>query len=112
MLTITISVFAIAAIGGLVLAIKVLSGRLAPWPLGIIHALLGATGLVLLFYQVLIVGSNNRLLFALIILIWAALAGFYLFSLHFKNIVAPKGTVLIHGGIAVIGFLTLLSAVL
>lgn len=53
MLTYLIMVLAIAAVGGVVLAAKVLSGQLAPWPLSIIHALLGATGLIMLIMMVL-----------------------------------------------------------
>ena len=45
MLTYALLIFAIAAVGGLVLAASVLRGRLAPWALSIVHALLGATGL-------------------------------------------------------------------
>ena len=47
MLLYAILVFAVAAIGGLVLASSVLRGKLAPWAVSILHALLGATGLVL-----------------------------------------------------------------
>ena len=39
---------AITAIGGLVLASHVLRAKLAPWPLSLLHAALGATGLLLL----------------------------------------------------------------
>ena len=47
MLNIAILVFAIGAVGGLVLASSVLRGRLAPWSLSLLHMALGATGLVL-----------------------------------------------------------------
>ena len=53
MLTYALIVFAIAAVGGLVLASSVLRGKLAPWALSILHALLGACGLVLLALSVL-----------------------------------------------------------
>lgn len=109
MLTTTILVFAVAAVGGLILATRVLSGKLAPWPLGILHALLGASGLVLLIMLVLGNPGNTRLLAALVILVVAALGGFYLFSLHVRKTVAPTPVVLIHAGVAVLGFLTLLS---
>jgi len=48
MLTYIIIVLAIAAAGGVVLATRVFAGQLAPWSLSIAHALLGATGLVML----------------------------------------------------------------
>ena len=47
MLKIAVLIFAIGALGGLVLANSVLRGKLAPWALSILHMLLGATGLVL-----------------------------------------------------------------
>jgi hypothetical protein len=43
MLKIAILVFAIGAVGGLILANSVLRGRFAPWALSLLHAALGAT---------------------------------------------------------------------
>jgi hypothetical protein len=112
MLTYALIVLAIAAVGGLLLAGNVLRGRLAPWALSIVHALLGATGLVLLIVIVLQGSTPGRVTAALGLLVVAALGGFYLASLHLRGTVAPKVVVLLHAGLAVAGFLTLLSAVL
>ncbi|MCW5600587.1 hypothetical protein [Nitrosomonas sp.] len=112
MLTYVIIVLAIAAVGGLVLASKIFSGQLAPWPLSIVHALLGATGLIMLIMVVLEGSGSGSLTAALALLVIAALGGFYLASLHAKNSVAPKNVVIIHAGVAVAGFLTLLSVLL
>lgn len=109
MLTYLIIVLAIAAVGGVVLAMKIFSGQLAPWSLSIVHALLGATGLVMLILLVLEGSGDGRLTAALGLLVVAALGGFYLASIHVKGSVAPKNVVLIHAGVAVAGFLTLLS---
>ena len=98
MLTYALIVFAIAAVGGLVLASSVLRGTLAPWALSIVHALLGATGLVLLLLEVMRGSGATRALAALVLLGIAALGGFYLASIHAR--------------VAVTGFLVLLSAVL
>ena len=38
-----------------------------------------------------------------------ALGGFFLASFHLRGKLAPKGVVVLHAGLAVIGFLTLLS---
>ena len=111
-LTYALIVFAIAALGGLILASNVLRGRLAPWALSILHALLGATGLLLLIAQVLQGSAAGRVVGALGLLVVAALGGFYLASLHAKKTIAPKAVVLLHAGLAVTGFLVLLSAVL
>ncbi|HEX8758354.1 MAG TPA: hypothetical protein VF745_18605, partial [Steroidobacteraceae bacterium] len=48
MLDYVLIIFAIAAVGGLVLAAHVLRDKFAPWALSLLHALLGAAGLVLL----------------------------------------------------------------
>ena len=106
MLEYAVLVFAIAALGGLVLASSVLRGKLAPWPLSLIHAALGATGLVLLILAVMD-GAGGRITTALVILVVAALGGFYLASLHLKKQLAPSGVVLVHAGVAVLGFLLL-----
>lgn len=112
MLTYALLIFAIAAVGGLVLAASVLRGKLAPWALSIVHALLGATGLILLVVIVLKGAASGRVTAALGLLAVAALGGFYLASIHLRGKVAPKAVVLIHASVAVVGFLTLLSAVL
>lgn len=112
MLTYALIVFAIAAVGGLVLAASVLRGKLAPWALSIVHALLGATGLVLLLLEVMRGSGAGRALAALVVLGIAALGGFYLASIHARKAVAPKAVVFVHAGVAVAGFLLLLSVVL
>lgn len=112
MLTYALIVFAIAAVGGLVLAASVLRGRMAPWALSIVHALLGATGLILLVVVFLQGAAPGRVTAALGLLVVAALGGFFLASFHLRRKIAPKAVVLIHAGVAVVGFLTLLSAVL
>ena len=112
MLMYAVIVFAIAAVGGLVLASSVLRGKLAPWAISVLHALLGASGLVLLIVAVLQGEGAGRATAALGLLVLAVLGGFYLASLHLRKQVAPKAVVFVHAGIAVVGFLTLLSAVL
>lgn len=112
MLTYAVLVFAIAAVGGLVLASSVLRGKLAPWAISIVHALLGATGLALLVVTVLQGAAPGRVTAALGLLVVAALGGFYLASIHLRGKVAPKAVVFVHAGVAVAGFLTLLSALL
>lgn len=112
MVIIAIVVFALAAVGGLVLASSVLRGRLAPWAVSVLHALLGASGLVLLILEVLKGPPPSRLAAALGLLVVAALGGFFLASFHLRRKVAPKAVVFVHAGVAVVGFLTLLSLVL
>ncbi|HTM94321.1 MAG TPA: hypothetical protein VL100_00670 [Croceibacterium sp.] len=108
MLQWAVLIFAIAALGGLVLASYVLRGRLAPWPVSLLHAALGATGLVLTLLVVLGSGDvpgNTPL--ALILLLVAALGGFFLASYHLRKVPGPRAVVLVHASVAVIGFVLL-----
>lgn len=101
-------VLAIGAVGGLVMATRVLRGHFAPWALSELHALLGATGLVLLILLMLQGSPPQRVLVGFGLLL-AALGGFFLASFHLRRALPPKAVVLIHAGAAVAGFLTLLS---
>jgi hypothetical protein len=111
MLNIAIIIFAIGAIGGLVLASSVLRGRLAPWGLSLLHMALGATGLILT--AIVVVGGSDAekgiIPIALLVLLIAALGGFYLASIHARKVVAPKGVVVVHAAVAVVGFLLLVG---
>jgi hypothetical protein len=111
MLNIAIIVFAIGALGGLYMATRVLSGQLAPWAVSLLHMALGATGLVLTALVVLGGSTEGKGIIpvALLILVIAALGGFYLASVHARKVVASKGVVLAHAGAAVIGFLLLVG---
>ena len=112
MLKIAILVFAVGALGGLVLANSVLRGKLASWPLSLLHMALGATGLVLTALVVLGGGTNvpGMVPIALLILVVAALGGFYLASYHVRQTSPASAVVVIHAGLAVIGFLLLCAA--
>lgn len=112
MLTPALIVFAIAALGGIVLAAHVLRGKFAPWAVSILHALLGAAGLVLLLVQVVQGTAAGRVVAALGLFVVAALGGFFLATLHARRTLPPKAVVVLHAGLAVAGFLVLLSAVL
>lgn len=111
MLNYAVVIFAIGALGGIALATYVLRGRLAPWPLSLLHAGLGAIGLLLVLYTALTIGISRAALAALVILAVAAVGGFYLASIHLRSKIAPRPVVFIHAGVAVIGFLTLLGVV-
>ena len=112
MLNYALVLFAIGALGGLILASSVLRGKFASWALSLGHALLGAAGLVCLIIMVMQGSFGSRLVAALALLVVAALAGFFLASLHLRRKIPAKGLVIGHAGIALIGFLTLLSLLL
>ena len=103
-------VFAIAALGGLILASSVLRGRFAPWSLSLLHAALGAAGLILVLLAIL-QGAAGPIATAFALLLIAALGGFYLASLHLRKNIPPKGVVALHAAAAVTGFLILAGSV-
>jgi hypothetical protein len=110
MLIYAVIVFAIGALGGLILASSVLRGKLAPWGLSLLHAALGAAGLMLVLLAIL-QGSTGLITTAFVILVIAALGGFYLASVHLRKSIPAKGVVVIHAALAVTGFLILTGRV-
>ena len=110
MSTFALLIFAVTAFGGIILALKVFNGRLAPWSLSLAHAAAGALGLALLAIEVFTGHGTSRIAAALTILAVAAVGGFYLASRHLMKQPAPRLVVLIHAGVAVAGFLTLATA--
>jgi hypothetical protein len=109
MLQLAVLVFAIGALGGVVLATFMLRGRLAPWALSLLHAALGAAGLILTAIVLFGGGADvpPRTGLALLLLAIAALGGFFLASFHLRQRPGPRAVVVIHAGVAVIGFLLL-----
>jgi len=112
MLINTLIILTITAVGGLFLASKVLTGKLAPWSVSLIHALLGATGLVMLIMMIVNEGGSDKIMAGLVLLVVAAVGGFYLAYQHLQGNVASKRVVFIHAGVAVAVFLILASLAL
>lgn len=109
MLISALIVFAITALGGLALASFVLRGKFAPWALSLLHALLGAAGLVLLIVLILQGGGATTVVASFVLFLVAALGGFFLASFHLRKKHAPKPVVIVHAMVAVVAFLALLS---
>ena len=109
MLTIAAVLFAIGALGGIVLAAHVLRGKFAPWALSLLHAALGAAGIVLVLITV-VQGARGNVALALGLFVVAALGGFFLASFHYRKQLPPKAVVIVHAVLAVAGFGTLLVA--
>lgn len=111
MLTYALIAFAVAAVGGVILAAHVLRDKFAPWVLSLLHAALGGLGLVLLIALLLQGSASQGVLIGFVLLLVAALGGFFLASFHLRKRLPPKAVVVIHAGVAVVGFLTVLSQV-
>lgn len=111
--TLAVVLFALAALGGLFLAVRHFKGQSLPMPVSLIHGAAAATGLVLVILAYFGGGgaATSGLTLPLIILVVAALGGFFLFSFHLRGLRAPNAVVVIHALVAVVGFLALVLAV-
>ena len=109
--TIALVLFAVAAVGGLVLAMKHFRGAALPMPVALIHGAVAAVALVmvLLAYRSATVAGLGR---PLVLLTIAAVGGFFLFSFHLRGQRAPNTAVVIHALVAVAGVITLALVVL
>ena len=105
------AVFAVAALGGVFLAVRHLRGLALPGSVAVIHGVAAATALVLLAIAVVMNDLGGGATVALVIFVVAALGGFYLASFHLRGERHPTPIVLGHGLIAVVAFLTLLVAI-
>lgn len=111
-MTLALVLFAIAAAGGAFLAFLRLSNRPLPTALALGHGVLAATGLAALAVHALGPAGTERARLALGIFVVAALGGFTLFSFHLRRKQLPVPLVVVHGAVAVVAFLVLLSSVL
>ena len=113
MLRASLALFGTAAAGGLLMAGMRFNGLPRPpaW-LAMGHGLLASAGLTLLVYAALTVGIPNMALVALGLLVIAAIAGAALNLLfHWKELPLPVPLMVLHGLLAVAGFVFLLMSV-
>jgi peptidoglycan/LPS O-acetylase OafA/YrhL len=112
MLKTSTALFAIAALGGALMAFIRFTGKPHPpsW-LAMLHGLLAAAGLTLLVYAACTTSVPSLATLALILFLVAAAGGVLLnLRFHLNDIALPKWLVLVHGSIAVVGFVCLLMA--
>lgn len=112
-MTVAAILFAVAALGGVVMAAMRFGGReLPPMALAVIHGLFAASGLVALILQAVNSNASTLAVVALVGFVIAALGGFMLFSYHLRGKALPVNYVLVHGAGAVISFAILLAAII
>jgi hypothetical protein len=104
-----LGLFGVAALGGLVMAVRAFARKRPPWLLSVLHAVLGAAGLFCLFVVLADVADAERLPFgplaaALGCLMAAAFGGFYLTTFHLRSKSHPRVGLTIHGIAALAGF--------
>ena len=102
----------LAAVFGLYMASRVFSDILPPWNAVILHGILAAAGLLVLLYALFIGVQSGPLAVGAVLLVIAALGGFFMFSYQLRNLTPPKGVVVVHALLAVLGVLSLLGSAL
>lgn len=114
MLIYALALFALAALVGAYMLMRVLKGVMPPLQAAFFHGLFAAAGLVLLLYAAFFAGSTAPLAVtvAAAILVIAACGGFLLLSYQLRGQTPPKMLAGVHALLAVSGFLTLGGAVL
>jgi len=108
----TCVLLAIAALGGLTMAGITFAGKPQPptW-LAMLHGFLAAAAVTLLAYAYFTVGLPALASWALLLFLIAAAGGAFLnLNYHWKRLPLPKGIIVGHAGIAVVGFALLLAA--
>lgn len=104
--------FAVAAVGGIVMAtIRMLGKRNPPHWLAMAHGFLAGAGLTLLIYAALMVGLPGRAMIATVLFVLVAAGGVVLnLAYQMKDRPLPVGFMLGHAVLAVVAFVLLLSA--
>ena len=105
-------VLAITAVGGLVLAgIRFARDTEPPAWLAMVHGLLAGAAVTLLLYAAFTVGLPSLALWALVLFVLAAVGGVILnLGFHWNHRPLPKGLIVGHAILAVVGFLMLAIA--
>jgi hypothetical protein len=111
-MTAAVVLFALAAVGGIILAVIRFRGQPYP-PLGLalVHGAAAAAGLVALIVAVAPGNAPSLATTALVLFLIAAGGGFFLFFHHLRKVALPIWLVVVHALVAVVAFLMLLVAV-
>jgi glucose uptake protein GlcU len=112
MFTAAVLLIALGAVVGLYMAIQHFKGRTPPKAgVSILHGLLAVSGVIVLLLGVWEIGFGTAHTWALLLFGLAALGGLYLVSHHMRQRPLPNGVIVIHGLVAAVAFLVLLTAV-
>ncbi len=112
MTQLAVVLIAFAALIGITMAVQHVRGRTPPSPaLAILHGLLAVSGVVALLLYLWDAGFGGILAWSFGLFVVAALGGLYLVSHHMRQKPLPGAVILVHGLLAAIAFLILLTAV-
>jgi hypothetical protein len=113
MLIAAVVLFAIAALGGLTMAVfHFRKDRNPPGVLAALHGVVAATALLILLWAVVQTSAGGALAWALGLFVLAALGGFFLVSFHVRARRLPGPVVVIHALVAVVAFVLLLAGII
>lgn len=108
-MNIALTLFAVAAVGGLVMAVMRFKGKpYPPMALALVHGAVAAAGLVTLIVLFTQGAQATSTTAALALFVVAALGGFVLFFHHLRKVALPIWLVIVHALVAVSAFLILL----
>ncbi|GBD31064.1 hypothetical protein HRbin33_00010 [bacterium HR33] len=110
MITVSLVLFAVAAIVGVAMAVRLLRKQQLAWGSTIVHGAAAAAALVLVLLAFL--RGETRLGTPLALFVVAALGGFVLVSFHLRQKPHPIPLAVVHGLVAATGFVLLLLAVI
>jgi hypothetical protein len=110
-MVIALVLFGLAALGGVYMAaIRFRGADRPPTGIALVHGAGAAAGLIALIVTVMGSAAPPLARTALIVFIVAAAGGFFLFAQHMQKKALPIPVVVIHGLVAVTGFVILLVA--
>jgi hypothetical protein len=106
MIRAAVALLTIGALGGVVMAIvRLFQGKNPPSWLAMLHGLLAAGGITLLLYAAITVGIPQLAELGLAMLLIAALVGVVLnLKYQWKAVLLPRGLLVGHAVLAVVGF--------
>jgi hypothetical protein len=109
MIVTSIALFLVAALFGLYMAARVFGGNLPPWIAVILHGVLAASGVLVLLYALFTGMQTMAVVIGAVLLVIAALGGFFMFSFQLRKLPPPKAIVVVHAIAAVLGVVCLLG---
>lgn len=112
MISLSIALFLVAAMGGLAMAIFIFKNRYPPFFLIGAHGFFGLGALALAIWATGIPGTPSLVDYGIVAVMLGALGGIFLISFQFRNEAQPKIVVVLHGLAAVSGVSCLLFALL
>src|SRR5690242_13465235 len=109
MIVTSIILFLTAALFGLYMAARVFGGNLPPWMVVILHGVLAASGLLVLVYALFVGAQAAAVVTGAVLLVVAALGGFFMLSFQLRKAIPPKAVVVVHALAAVLGVVCLIA---